>query len=101
MKLATSFLASQVLAEPFDLCFQAGNFMKQGFDEIEIGAVGESTFAVPQGSIECTGDSCTLSCDQGYHYYGGNNEVTCLRKWNYEELRPDLFFSANIAEVSH
>ena len=101
MKLAISYLASQVLAEDYNLCFEAGNFLKQGFDNIEIGAVGQSTFTIPDGSIACANNKCTLSCDQGYNYYGGNNVVRCLRKWDYEDQRPELMFNTNIGEVSH
>jgi hypothetical protein len=81
MKLLAGLLASQALADDYERCFEAGNFLAQGFDGTPIGEVGESSFTVANGSIECRGSRCRISCDQGYHFYGGVDQSKCRREW--------------------
>jgi hypothetical protein len=98
MKLLAGLLASQALADDYERCFEAGNFLAQGFDGTPIGEViGESSFTVANGSIECRGSRCRISCDQGYHFYGGVDQSKCRREWvNGQRVWK---WNKNIAEV--
>jgi len=87
MKISASLLASPVLANSFQSCFDDGDFLKQGFQKTQIGEVGKSTFTVANGIIQCEGLECRLTCDSGYHFYGGNNISKCKEqffgKWKW------------------
>ena len=95
MKISASILASPVLANSFQRCFDDGNFLKQGFQKTQIGEVGKSSFTVANGIIQCEGLECRLTCDAGYHFYGGNNISKCREQtfgWKW---------TMDIAEVSN
>ena len=97
MKLLAGFLASQALADDYERCFEAGNFLAQGFDGTPIGEVGQSSFPVANGSIECRGIRCRISCDQGYHFYGGADQSKCRKQWDNGQRV--WKWNKNIAEV--
>lgn len=96
MKIFASILASPILANSFQSCFDGGNFLKQGFQKTQIGEAGKSTFTVANGIIQCEGFDCHLTCDGGYHFYGGNNISKCK-----EQIFGMWKWTMDIAEVSN
>ena len=105
MKLSIGVLASSALADSYQKCFQHGNFLKQGFwseGDPVIGKGGvQLTYYVPNGSITCganKANECVLTCQDGYHYYGGEDIAKCRKVWKNGQIVYD--WNINIAEVS-